>query len=70
MLAIVTTWNARNQPPELIMMTTKAIQTNIEDNEDVIIIHIDHMSSLKVDKKKLSYVTKCKHKRKASTIIS
>jgi hypothetical protein len=57
-------------------MITEAIQINVEDDEDVIIIPIkekivnqsqtlDHLSPPKVDKKKLGYVNKGKNKRKA-----
>jgi hypothetical protein len=41
MLTIVATRNVGNQPPERIFMITKAAQTNIEDDEDVIIVLIE-----------------------------
>jgi hypothetical protein len=41
MLTSVMTWNARIQLLELILMIIEAAQTNVEDNEDVIIIPIE-----------------------------
>jgi hypothetical protein len=37
----VVIWNIRTQLPKLILMIIEAIQTNVEDNEIVIIIVIE-----------------------------
>jgi hypothetical protein len=41
MLTDVATQNVGTQPPEQILMITKAAQTNVEDDEDVIIVFIE-----------------------------
>ncbi len=63
MLTDVVTPNVKIQPHELILMIKKAIQINVEDDDDVIIIPIekkvaiqsqtlDHLNPPKVDKRK------------------
>jgi len=70
--------NVGTQPPKPISMITEAIRTNVEDDEDVIIIPIvkevvnqsqtlDHMNPPKVDKFFFGYITKGKNKRRASS---
>jgi hypothetical protein len=70
MLTDVVTPNAKIQPPELILMITKAIQTNVEDDANVIIIPIekkvaiqsqtlDHLNPPKVDKRQLDVKVVC-----------
>jgi hypothetical protein len=75
------TWNAKIQLLELILMIIEATQTNVEDNEDVIIIPIeekvmnlfqtlDQLNPPKVNKKRPNYVTRGKNKKRALNSFS